>query len=115
MLLPFSCHGTELSDNAFVCNGEEGALGFLDLKTGLLLVGLQSGEQSGLRITCSDVVCEEKSDTRSTGGSSGADQVSVPGVAIPKVEKSTLLNLRGLHTGLENWLVGALFAGILTP
>lgn len=31
---------------------------------------------------------------------------------MPEVETSTLLNLRGLRTGLEKPLVGALLAGI---
>lgn len=60
MLPPLPCHAAEFSGNIFACKGDEGALGFLDLKIGLLVVGLQSGECSGLGIIFPGKVCEEK-------------------------------------------------------
>ena len=93
----------------FGCIGDGGALGYLDLKAGLLN-GLERGDRSWPPTKFSGEGGEDPN--RSGDHTDCADNTLLPWMEIPEDEKSTLLNLRGLCTGLENPLLGALLAGI---
>lgn len=100
-----------LSENKFGCIGEGGALGYLDLRTGLLN-GLERGDRSWPHTNFSGEVQGGEDPNRSEDQAGCADNTLLPWMEIAVDEKSTLINLRGLCTGLENPLLGALLAGI---
>ena len=106
-----SLRETWFSGNNFGCIGDGGALGFLDLKTGLLS-GLERGERSWQPANLSGEAEGGEDPVRSEDQIDCTDHTLVSWMDIAADEKSTLLNLRGLCTGLENPLLGALLAGM---
>jgi hypothetical protein len=97
--------------NKFGCIGDGGALGYLDLRAGLLN-GLERGDRSWPSTKFSGEVEGVEDPNRSEDHADCADNTLLPWIEIPADNKSTSLNLRGLCTGLENPLLGALLAGI---
>jgi hypothetical protein len=96
----------------FGCIGDGGALGYLDLRAGLLN-GLERGDRSWPPTKFSGEVEGDEDPNRSGDHADCANNALLPWMEIPEDEKkSALLNLRGLCTGLENPLLGALLAGI---
>lgn len=112
---PWSGH-EELSKLRFEFTWAVSPLGLPDLEMTLFHVGLWSGDQSwSSPLNLSGDASEWKAvPVTSDTGISGEDQKRITwDAALEEDKKSPVLILRGLCTGLDNLLLGALLAGTL--